>query len=999
MSDMSDNTAVLGILKKNEYTGFNIQPYLFEPVESHYITPLERITTLNLTSFETLPEGALDLFNLSELLDPKTIIKRFSKKKVAAKEFFEQNHNLIEEVIRPYLDKKFDEIINILSDFKIPLYVAESLPHLYESDRIQIENLKARTVLKFDRNSEGTTYTLEAFYEKRKINLQDQNNLLLTFEPCYLMSNKRIIGFDKTVNGKLLTPFFTKEHIQIPKRLENNYFSTFIRKIVNTSEIASSGFDVQDIVLKPTAHISLELDWQSNYCLVLSFKYGEKRILLSDPVRNFTDLTSSDQGFIFYKAKRNNSFEEKKKNLLLSFGLKQFDNYFRLNNGNREDKPFYLIEWLINNKEELLINGFVISQNTTKQYFTDKFSIEQKVDTANDWFDLHINISIGSFIIPFSLFKDHILKSNREYVLPDGNIFILPEEWFDQYRELFIHSVPTGQYLKLNKHHFSLLKPFGFKEIEKFDHIFDTDDQALPSLTNVTLRSYQITGYRWMLNLSNLGFGGILADDMGLGKTLQTIAVLANYYKESNYQEVTLSQKENINVIALKSTKENTIPLNNQLDLFSSPQPLQENKPVKQHKEFKEPLPSSLLVMPSSLIHNWVNELNRFAPFLKVFVYTGSGRKQSKSLLRKYNLILTTYGTLRNDIDFLSEYAFSFIVLDESQQIKNPESKTARAAFNLQGNYRFALSGTPVENNLTDLWSQMNFVNPGLLGDIPIFNSCYSQPISKDPEGQEATRLSAMIMPFILRRTKESVAPELPDLSETISYCTMSEGQKSLYESEKSKVRNLVFELMEKENGSSISSMVLKALMQLRQIANHPKMIDVESIIESGKFDEVTDKLQTIIAEDHRVLIFSSFVKHLHIIEDYCKANGFDYSILTGSSINRGKIISEFKTNQSTHIFLISLKAGGVGLNLTEADYVFILDPWWNPAAEMQAINRAHRIGQFKNVFVYRFITKDTIEEKILILQQKKKVLADTFIKPQNAILSMSKEEIMQLFE
>lgn len=996
---MSDTTAVLGILKKNEYTGFNIQPYLYKPTDSHYITPLERVTTLNLASFETLPDGALDLFNLSEQLDQKTVIKRFSKKKFVAKEFFEQNHSLFEDVIRPYLDNKFNEIMDILTNYKIPLYLAESLPHLYESDQIKIQNLKARTVLKFDRNSEGTIYTLEAFYEKHKINLQDPNNLLLTFEPCFLISNKRLIGFDKTVNGKLLTPFFSKENIQIPKRLENNYFSTFIRKIVNTSEITSSGFDVQDIILKPTAHLSLELNWQNNYCLVLSFKYGEKRILPSDPVKNFTDLTSSDQGFIFYKAKRNNSFEEKKKTLLISLGLKQFDNCFRINNGNEEDKPFYLIEWLINNTEELLINGFVISQNTAKQYFTDKYTVENKVETENDWFDLHINISIGSFNIPFLLFKDHILKSRREYTLPDGKIFILPEEWFDQYRELFIHSVPSGQYLKLNKHHFSLLKPFGFKEIEKFDHLFDTDDQALPPLTNVTLRSYQIAGYKWMLNLSNLGFGGILADDMGLGKTIQTISVLANYYKESNSPEVTFSLKENINSTDLRPTKENAISLNNQLDLFSSPQPLQEKKPISQHKEFKEPLPGSLLVMPSSLIHNWENELNRFAPFLKVFVYTGSGRKQSRNILKKYNLILTTYGTLRNDIGFLSEHVFSFIILDESQQIKNPESKTAKAAFNLKSNYRFALSGTPVENNLTDLWSQMNFVNQGLLGDIPVFNSCYAQPISKDPESQEAIKLSAMIAPFILRRTKESVAPELPDLSETISYCTMSEGQKSLYESEKSKVRNLVFETMEKENGNQISSMVLKALMQLRQIANHPKMIDVESIIESGKFDEVTDKLQTIIAEDHRVLIFSSFVKHLHIIEDYCKANGFDYSILTGSSINRGKIISEFKTNQSAHIFLISLKAGGVGLNLTEADYVFILDPWWNPAAEMQAINRAHRIGQFKNVFVYRFITKDTIEEKILILQQKKKALADTFIKPQNAILSMSKEEIMQLFE
>lgn len=313
--------------------------------------------------------------------------------------------------------------------------------------------------------------------------------------------------------------------------------------------------------------------------------------------------------------------------------------------------------------------------------------------------------------------------------------------------------------------------------------------------------------------------------------------------------------------------------------------------------------------------------------------------------------------------------------------------------------HRIVLTGTPVENNLTDLWSQMNFVNPGLLGSNHSFTSYYSTPLSKDPEGSQSEKLLKMIEPFILRRTKESVAPELPELLETIWYCTMTDEQAELYEKEKSQIRNLMFDQLEKGDVSSSAVMVLKALMQLRQIANHPGMVDTNSEIQSGKFEEITGKLETIIQENHRVLVFSSFVKHLNLVADYCNERGFAYSLLTGSTKDRGKVINEFRNDEATKIFLISMKAGGVGLNLTEADYVFMLDPWWNPAAEMQAVNRAHRIGQKRNVFVYRFVTKNTIEEKILNLQSRKKALADTFIKPQEAVMSMSREELMRLFD
>jgi SNF2 family DNA or RNA helicase len=285
-----------------------------------------------------------------------------------------------------------------------------------------------------------------------------------------------------------------------------------------------------------------------------------------------------------------------------------------------------------------------------------------------------------------------------------------------------------------------------------------------------------------------------------------------------------------------------------------------------------------------------------------------------------------------------------------------------------------------------------------MLGSHPHFMKYYAAPIAKNQDDIVAEKLKNLISPFILRRTKEEVAPELPPITETAVYCTMTDEQQSMYEAEKSKIRNSILEKFESEGIRNTSVLVLKALMLLRQLANHPRMINITSEAGSGKFSEVTESLETILAENHKVLVFSSFVRHLKLLEEFCTAAGYNYAMLTGATTNREKVINSFKQKSDIQLFLISLKAGGVGLNLTEADYVFILDPWWNPAAEMQALNRAHRIGQDKNVFVYRFITKDTVEEKIVQLQQKKKELADLFVTSDSTIAGMTQDEIMSIF-
>ena len=315
----------------------------------------------------------------------------------------------------------------------------------------------------------------------------------------------------------------------------------------------------------------------------------------------------------------------------------------------------------------------------------------------------------------------------------------------------------------------------------------------------------------------------------------------------------------------------------------------------------------------------------------------------------------------------------------------------------LRAEHRLVLTGTPVENSLTDLWTQLNFVNPGLLGSLAFFRREFARPIEKNYEEEKEARLRKIIQPFIMRRTKEMVVKELPPVTEQVIQCDMSDEQAAVYEKEKSAVRNTILENIESMGIEKSAIIVLQGLMRLRQLANHPVMTDESYSGGSGKFDAVTHNIANVVAEGHRILIFSSFVKHLELFPGWLEKNGIGYTMLTGSTRERGKVIGNFRNNDNIKVFLISLKAGGIGLNLTEADYVFILDPWWNPASEIQALSRAHRIGQEKRVFVYRYISGNTIEEKIQRLQERKSRLADTFIEANNPLGDLDINEMLEI--
>ena len=507
---------------------------------------------------------------------------------------------------------------------------------------------------------------------------------------------------------------------------------------------------------------------------------------------------------------------------------------------------------------------------------------------------------------------------------------------------------------------------------------------AIPPKIKTTLRPYQQEGFSWLVHLAANGFGGCLADDMGLGKTLQAITLLQQIYDPEEPKEVTISPSAPENV---------TVDQSGQLSFFGTDSPDDKlYEEVKDRQEESAAIPASLIVVPTSLLPNWKREIRKFST-LSVYTYTGDQkRKDPCKNFNRYNIVLVTYGLLRRDIELLEKYRYTYVILDESQNIKNPASMTYHSVVRLQCEHRLVLTGTPIENSLKDLWAQFNFINPGLLGSADGFRKHFIHPITREGNENVRKRLQQIIRPFFLRRTKQQVAPELPPLTEEVVYCEMTTEQREVYQKEKNALRNTILQECYKN-----SFVALNGITRLRQLANHPQMVLPEYTGGSGKMEQVLDAFETLVSEGHKVLIFSSFVTHLKLLADAFTQHGWQYAMLTGSTLDREGEIARFSTRQDVSAFFISLKAGGVGLNLTDADYLFIIDPWWNPAAELQAESLSLRIGQVNQVFAYRFITADTIEEKIRNLQESKSELAETFITENDPFKSLTDKDWEEL--
>ncbi|MEP6512341.1 MAG: SNF2-related protein [Parafilimonas sp.] len=592
------------------------------------------------------------------------------------------------------------------------------------------------------------------------------------------------------------------------------------------------------------------------------------------------------------------------------------------------------------------------------RFNTAKPSTKIYISNNTDWFDAKIDIHFGSQKVTVADIKKALVNKQQFVPLPDGTLGILPESWIQKYSLLFRVGEGKATSIKLSKYHFSVIEDLYekrdeeelvFKLEQKYEQLKDnysiTNIEPPPHLKNI-LRPYQLSGFQWLNYLSEIQWSGILADDMGLGKTIQALCFL--YY---------LKQKQS----AIKA----------------------------------------LVICPTTLIYNWENEIKKFTPSLTYIIHHGGARTKETLIGNSADIIISTYGTLRSDIKQFTETSFDYVILDESQAIKNPFSKVAKAATLLNAKNKLCLSGTPLQNNTFDIYAQMNFLNPGMLGSVEFFRNEFAVPIDKFGEKEQKEHLRKVLYPFILRRTKEQVAKDLPEKSEMILFCEMGEEQRNIYNAYRNDYRDKILGVVEERGIQRSQLTILQGLMRLRQICDSP------SIIKDEKYPNVSVKLEEICREitenisNHKALVFSQFLGMLVLIKGKLEELEIDYEYFDGSTpvADREKAIQRFQNDENCRVFLISLKAGGVGLNLTAADYVYIVDPWWNPAVEQQAIDRTHRIGQTKNVFAYRMICKDTVEDKIIKLQEKKKALAADLITDDTGFIkSLTKEDIEYLF-
>lgn len=586
--------------------------------------------------------------------------------------------------------------------------------------------------------------------------------------------------------------------------------------------------------------------------------------------------------------------------------------------------------------------------------FRQAVGMQLEVSSGIDWFDLHGDIDFGDGrSAPFPQLLAAIARGEDVVVLDDGSVGLLPEEWLRRYASVAGLGKAHGDAIRFGRSQAALLDALLAaqpaitcdemfarvrSELQTFGGVAPAD---APASFRGTLREYQREALGWFDFLRRFGFGGCLADDMGLGKTVMVLALLDG----------------------CRHTRRGG-----------------ERRP-------------SIVVVPRSLVFNWKDEAARFAPQLQVLDYTGPDRDPAR--LREVDLVLTTYGTLRRDAAALAEVEFDYAILDEAQAIKNAATASAKAARLLRARHRLALSGTPIENHLGELWSLFEFLNPGLLGSARAFQRASGARTRTD---EDVAWLSRALRPFLLRRTKEQVAPELPRRTEQTLQCELEGAQRRHYDELRAHYRETLLARVARDGVNRSKMQILEALLRLRQAACHSGLIDPRRAHEaSAKFDVLLPRLEEVIEEGHKALVFSQFTSLLALLRPRLDALGLRYEYLDGRTRDRAARVERFQNDPDCRLFLISLKAGGLGLNLTAAEYVFLLDPWWNPAAEAQAIDRAHRIGQSRHVFAYRLLARDTVEEKVAELQRTKRELADAILAADAGLVRTLRAEDLEL--
>jgi SNF2 family DNA or RNA helicase len=660
--------------------------------------------------------------------------------------------------------------------------------------------------------------------------------------------------------------------------------------------------------------------------------------------------------------KRNKEEETTFKKLLEALHpnfVKQLNGYYYLSFADAQKKQWFLKVY--HKLLEMDIEVIGMDMLTHFRYSSHKPVTEiQVINKTAETLTFDFSLQFGEEKIPLTELQKILIAGQRAVMLKDGSLGILPEEWLSTYSTIIRHSRVDKQRLTVPQ----WMAISQQQEVNEETAIQTTVSEAwwgnwqrwqntgdilypVPANIKATLRPYQQKGFEWMKLLAEVNAGACLADDMGLGKTLQTICFIAD----------------------------KLLQVKNAL---------------------------ALIVCPSSLVYNWQQEISKFAPHLRTYIHHGSSRDHENILPATTDVCITSYGTLRSDIDFLAAIYFDIAVIDESHNIKNPSAQITRAVNQLHAGSKIALSGTPVMNNTFDLYSQLEFLLPGMFGNREFFKREYADPIDRDANEEKTAVLQKLTAPFILRRTKEQVAKDLPEKTETVLWCNMGAAQKNMYDDIRDSIRSNLFLDIKKDGLGKSKLAVLQGIMKLKQVCSSPLLLPAEeqTAALSVKTEILLDELTNL--RQHKVLVFSQFSKMLHLLADTFTKKGISFYLLEGSTPakKRAAMVEEFQQEENnTHVFLISLMAGNTGLTLTAADYVFLFDPWWNNAVQQQAIDRTHRIGQTKNVFAYKMICKDTIEEKIIQLQQRKTTLSENLIgDTEGFVKELTKEDVEFLF-
>ena len=861
----------------------------------------------------------------------------------------EETRNLINEYLHPKLKKLFWD----LQQSAFVFYLPNRKP--FKTANLQQVEVSAYSIVpEFFINLNNNIYEVEC-----KVKLPINNASINENEsssPLLFQYQHQIFLWEKTEDVLLIEKFLPAGKILIPAANWQMQLQQYILPLSKEYKIDFGNVQKKEIKdIKP--EIKIELQEKGDYLLFHPvFIYNGYEVKQNDKEKIIAPLGNSIL-IIQRNIEAENIFIEKIKNLHSHFVHPHDGNTLALRGADVLKENWFFL--FIDAMKEMNVDVYGYNELKKFRFNTAKPSTKIFISSHTDWFDAKIDIFFDEQKITVADVKSALQNKQQFVSLNDGTLGILPEEWIKKYSLLFRVGEGKSQHMKLSKYHFNIIEELYdsrdeeeliFQLEEKYERIKEhhsIHEIEAPQHLQQILRPYQTSGFHWLNYLSEVQWNGILADDMGLGKTIQALTFLLH----------------------LKQTNG---------------------------------LLKALVVCPTTLMFNWKNEIKKFTPELEACIHHGGQRLKDNLLQQNSDVIITTYGTLRSDIKQFMEINFDYVILDESQAIKNPNSKIAKAACLLKAKNRLCLSGTPLQNNTFDIFSQMNFLNPGMLGSVEFFKQEFAVPIDKFGEKEQKEHLRKLLYPFILRRTKEQVAKDLPEKQEMVLYCEMSDEQRNIYDAYRSDYRDKILGLVETQGVNKSQLTILQGLMKLRQICDSPAIVN-----EDEKYPNVSVKLDELGREiienigTHKALVFSQFLGMLALIKDKLKELGINYEYFDGSTgaADREKAITHFQEDDDCRVFLISLKAGGVGLNLTAADYVYIVDPWWNPAVEQQAIDRTHRIGQTKNIFAYRMICTDTVEDKIIKLQEHKRALAKDLISDDASFVkSLTQEDVEYLF-